>query len=213
MFCSANIGPTICNPIGRPSTNPQGTEAAGWRVRLNGHVNGVQSNHCGKARGVGRVDAGSESGDGNGRRQQEIVILMKRLHLLAQRAHLGIGRLQFARGNILGDDDQPQQARIERRQLRAVEIAHQCGMRCAPDHFQRRLRTGKIERNILHVSTGLHQRVDGRLHAGDDGRIGDREAEIGRPCDPHARHPARRGHRDNRCRDREWRRNHARPAA
>ena len=48
MFCSANIGPTICNPIGRPSINPQGTEAAGWRVRLNGHVNGVQSNHWGK---------------------------------------------------------------------------------------------------------------------------------------------------------------------
>jgi hypothetical protein len=29
MFGSANIGPTICNPIGIPPTNPQGTEAAG----------------------------------------------------------------------------------------------------------------------------------------------------------------------------------------
>ncbi len=63
-------------------------------------------------------------------------------------------------------------------------------MRCAPDRFQRRLRTGKIESNTLHVGPGLHQRVDRRLHAGHDGGISDREAEIGRPCDPHARHPA-----------------------
>ena len=73
--------------------------------------------------------------------------------------------------------------------MRAIEITHQCGMRRAPDHFQRMLRTGKIESNTLHVSTGLYQRVDGRLHAGHDGRLGDREAEIGRPCDAHARHP------------------------
>jgi hypothetical protein len=59
--------------------------------------------------------------------------------------------------------------------MRAVEITHQCGMRCAPDRFQRSLRTGKIERNILHVSTGLHQRIDGRLHAGHDGRLSDRD--------------------------------------
>ena len=61
-------------------------------------------------------------------------------------------------------------------------------MRSAPDHFQRRLRTGKIERDTLHVSAGLHQRVDGRLHAGHDGGLSDRKAEIGRPCDAHARH-------------------------
>src|SRR3954471_9236808 len=41
----------------------------------------------GKARSVGRVDAGSERGDGNSGRQQEIKILMKQLHLLVQRAH------------------------------------------------------------------------------------------------------------------------------
>src|SRR4029453_7828213 len=48
MFCAENIGPTICNPIGRPSTNPQGTEAAGWRGILNGPFSGVQSNPWGK---------------------------------------------------------------------------------------------------------------------------------------------------------------------
>src|SRR5438552_360138 len=35
--------PTICSPTGRPSAvNPAGTDTAGWPVRLNGYVNGIQ---------------------------------------------------------------------------------------------------------------------------------------------------------------------------
>src|SRR5207248_10396005 len=35
--------PTICRPTGRPSAvKPAGTETAGWPVRLNGYVNGIQ---------------------------------------------------------------------------------------------------------------------------------------------------------------------------
>src|SRR5689334_3235523 len=35
--------PTICSPTGSPSVvSPAGTDAAGWPVRLNGYVNGIQ---------------------------------------------------------------------------------------------------------------------------------------------------------------------------
>lgn len=38
-----------CSPTGRPErVNPQGTDAAGWRDRLNGQVIGDQSNHSWK---------------------------------------------------------------------------------------------------------------------------------------------------------------------
>ena len=73
--------------------------------------------------------------------------------------------------------------------MRAVEIPHHSSMRCAPDHFQRGLRRGQIQIDTLHIGAGLHQRFDGRLHAISDIRLGDREAEIGRPCDFHSRHP------------------------
>src|SRR5207302_43485 len=47
---SACRRPTICRPTGSPSSvQPAGTEAAGWPVRLNGNVNGIQP----------RVEAGS----------------------------------------------------------------------------------------------------------------------------------------------------------
>ncbi len=41
---SSRQRPTICKPTGSPfRSKPQGTVAAGWPVRLNGNVNGVQS--------------------------------------------------------------------------------------------------------------------------------------------------------------------------
>ncbi len=52
---SACIGPTICRPTGRPAAvSPQGTEAAGCWVRLNGLLNGAQWIQRGCRSGSGR---------------------------------------------------------------------------------------------------------------------------------------------------------------
>src|SRR5690606_8434474 len=62
---SACIGPTICNPTGRPAAvNPQGTDAAGCWVRLNGLENGAQLIQRGWRAGSGRSRPASNATSG-----------------------------------------------------------------------------------------------------------------------------------------------------